>query len=381
MNKSDTISILYATAITLSLIYAPQPLTPLLANYFNIKPDNAAFIISLTLLPMAIAPAIYGYFLEKISPKKILIFSMFMCGILQFISTLSNDFYVFLTLRLLQSLFFPAILTTLLTILTRLSTADIQKNSSLYVSATIIGGLIGRIVGSYLTGISSWQTSFNIFAILMVLGGFWLFGIEDIKKTSTSKITFKSVFPFLKDRRYIWLLSSVFIMFFSFQTILSFLPFFLVDSNPLITESQIGFIYIGYLAGIVVSLFATKTTRIMHSKPNAISLGLVVFGIGVLIVLSEDFYIILLGMFILCAGSFTAHSILTALMNSISEGKKGITNGLYLTFYYTGGVLGSFIPSFFYHYFGWWFVCLFTSIILFLNAFLFLRYKYIYLKA
>ncbi|MDR1615018.1 MAG: MFS transporter, partial [Campylobacteraceae bacterium] len=30
-----------------------------------------------------------------------------------------------------------------------------------------------------------------------------------------------------------------------------------------------------------------------------------------------------------------------------------ITNGLYLSFYYAGGTLGSFLPGFFYQYFGW----------------------------
>lgn len=380
MNLNSIFCVLYSTLMTLSLIYAPQPLTPLLGQYFDLNVHTASLIVSLTLLPMAIAPAVYGYFLEKFSSKKILVTSMFASSILQVISTLSSDFSVFLSLRLLQSIFFPAILTTSLTILTRQGSKNIQKNSSLYVSATITGGLIGRVLGSYFADIYSWQISFNVFAILMFFGAIWALLIKDTQESHSSKITIKEMLPFLKDKRYIWVLISVFVMFFSFQSILSILPFFLIDTHPSISESQIGFIYIGYVIGIVVSLFATKTTLVLRSKSNAISLGLGVFGIGVLIMLEDNFYILLFGMFVLCAGSFTSHSILTALINSISTGKKGIVNGLYLTFYYTGGVLGSFIPSLFYDSFGWGFTCVFISIILFANSFSVFKHKRLYLE-
>lgn len=378
MNLNSIFCVLYATLMTLSLMYAPQPLTPLLGQYFDISVHSASLIVSLTLLPLAIAPAVYGYFLEKFSSKKILVASMFASSIFQLISTFSSDFSVFLTLRLLQSIFFPAILTTSLTILTRLGGKNVQKNSSLYVSATITGGLIGRVIGSYFADIYSWQTSFNVFAVLMFIGGIWALFIKDTKESASSKITLKEMLPFLKDKRYIWVLISVFVMFFSFQSMLSILPFFLTDTHPDISESQIGFIYIGYLIGIVVSLFATKTTLILGSKSNAICLGLGVFGIGVLIMLENNFYVLLLGMFVLCAGSFTSHSILTALINSISTGKKGIVNGLYLTFYYTGGVLGSFIPTIFYDNFGWGFTCLLIAILLFANSFSVFKHKKLY---
>ncbi|PAF41728.1 MFS transporter [Helicobacter sp. 11S03491-1] len=380
MNLNSILCVLYATIITLSLVYAPQPLAPLLGDYFHISAHNASSIISLTLLPMAFAPTLYGYLLEKFSPKKILILSMFSCGILQFLSTMSDVFYIFLFLRGLQSLFFPAILTTLLTILTRLNATNIQKNTSLYVSATITGGLIGRVLGSYLTNLFSWQISFNFFAILMILGGFWALRIRDTNQGNLSKITLKEILPFFKDKSYVWILVSVFIMFFSFQAILCVLPFFLVDTNPNIGESQIGFVYIGYLIGIVVSLFASKTTLIFHSKSNAVCFSFLVFGIGILIMIINHMYMLLLGMFVLCAGSFSAHSILSALINSISKNKKGIVNGLYLTFYYSGGVLGSFVPIFFYDQFGWSFICIFIAMLLFLNSFLFFKHKQLYRK-
>lgn len=381
MKINSTLCLLYATLITLSLIYAPQPLGPLLGDYFHLEAHKAVLIISLTLLPMALAPSLYGYFLEKFSAKKILFFSLLFCSILQILSSFAKNFEMFLFLRLLQSLFFPSILTTLLTMLTKNKQENIQKYASLYVSATITGGLVGRILASFFTSIWNWQTAFIIFGILMLIGSIWSLSIkEDNTIELNQKLSFKDFTPFLKNKAYFWLLLSVFVMFFSLQSILNVMPFFLVDTTPSITQNQIGILYFGYLIGIIVSLFAYKITAFFHSRVSSIAFGFIVSGIGVLLMLDNNFLIMLLAMFILCAGSFTCHSILTALINSISNAKKGLVNGMYLTFYYTGGVIGSFLPSIFYIHFGWYFVCIFTSALLFINAWLFFRQKSLYIK-
>ncbi|MCD8567871.1 MAG: hypothetical protein LRY50_05830 [Geovibrio sp.] len=59
------------------------------------------------------------------------------------------------------------------------------------------------------------------------------------------------------------------------------------------------------------------------------------------------------GMFLFCCGMFLAHSVASGYVNKIAEDKKGITNGLYVSFYYGGGTFGSFLPGFVYSRFGW----------------------------
>lgn len=76
MDKKAVISIVYIAIATLSSVYIPQPLLPLLAEEFHTSTQSASAIISITLLPMAFAPLFYGYFLENNQPKLILALSL-----------------------------------------------------------------------------------------------------------------------------------------------------------------------------------------------------------------------------------------------------------------------------------------------------------------
>ena len=66
MNKNLLI-IIYGLIVTMSIMYATQPLQPLLAKEFNITVIEASQFTAVILLLMAIAPIVYGYILEKVN--------------------------------------------------------------------------------------------------------------------------------------------------------------------------------------------------------------------------------------------------------------------------------------------------------------------------
>jgi YNFM family putative membrane transporter len=51
---------------------------------------------------------------------------------------------------------------------------------------------------------------------------------------------------------------------------------------------------------------------------------------------------------------FLVHSTASGLVNRMAgNAHKGLTNGLYVAFYYAGGSVGSYVPGIIYRYFGW----------------------------
>lgn len=107
--KMLKILIIFCATLTLSIVYAPQPIAPLLSNYFHVNLHQISWIISVTLIPLAIAPLVYGYLLEIFSLKKILVVSLFLCSIFGIIGNLNDNFYFFLFLRFLQALCIPVV--------------------------------------------------------------------------------------------------------------------------------------------------------------------------------------------------------------------------------------------------------------------------------
>ena len=50
---------------------------------------------------------------------------------------------------------------------------------------------------------------------------------------------------------------------------------------------------------------------------------------------------------------FTVHSVLSGYVNHLARRRKGVVNGLYVSLYYAGGTLGSYLPVVIYEARGW----------------------------
>ncbi|WP_295739945.1 MFS transporter [uncultured Helicobacter sp.] len=371
MDIKTKVSVIYIAIITLSSVYIPQPILPLLALEFNTTAQNASAITSITLLPMAFAPLFYGYFLENHQPKLILSLSLFIAGIFQILLAWCESLETFLLLRFIQSLFFPAILTTLLTILTRSQSGSLQFNVSIYIASTIAGGLIGRMGGAYLTELFSWQICFILLGVSLTLGGIFSLSWIANQASKLTQFTFSQILPLLGNKTSLVVLGSVFVMFFSFQAVLNTLPFYAKEMFPHISQNELGRLYLGYSIGIVVSLLANPIIKLCGGREKTIFLSLNLFALGLCVFLLHSLMWIYVGMFVMCFGSFIAHSVLNALNNSLNPKYKAASSGLYLGFYYTGGTLGSYLSSFIFELFGWQMLIISLAITLSLTSFVF----------
>lgn len=371
MDTKTKVSVVYIAIITLSSVYIPQPILPLLALEFNTTAQNASAITSITLLPMAFAPLFYGYFLENHQPKLILSLSLFVAGIFQILLAWCESLETFLLLRFIQSLFFPAILTTLLTILTRSQSGSLQFNVSIYIASTIAGGLIGRMGGAYLTELFSWQICFILLGVSLTLGGIFSLSWIANQASKLTQFTFSQILPLLGNKTSLVVLGSVFVMFFSFQAVLNTLPFYAKEMFPHISQNELGRLYLGYSIGIIVSLLANPIIKLCGGREKTIFLSLNLFALGLCVFLLHSLMWIYVGMFVMCFGSFIAHSVLNALNNSLNPKYKAASSGLYLSFYYTGGTLGSYLSSFVFELFGWQMLIISLAITLSLTSFVF----------
>ena len=58
--------------ICFCVLYAPQPMLSELADRFMVSKPEAGLLVSVTLIPLAIAPLSYGIFLKQLSALTIL---------------------------------------------------------------------------------------------------------------------------------------------------------------------------------------------------------------------------------------------------------------------------------------------------------------------
>jgi YNFM family putative membrane transporter len=347
-------SIYFATAVTFCSLYAAQPIQPLFQTEFNLSAFQAILFTTLMMAPLGVAPLFYGFVLEAIPARAMARWALFLLGVLEILFSLSENYVTLLVIRTVQGLMIPAILTSIMSYISYSSGDDkVQHAIATYIGATIAGGFLGRLLSGLFTDLFGWRFFFFLLGLLLILCSYLLRNmVRDVKLTYV-RPGLRDLMSILRRPLFVWLYCSIFCLFFVFAAMMNFLPFELKQIKPGIGETSIGFLYLGYCMGIIVSLNSKRLITFFGGEVNAIQGGIVVFALGASLFFIESYGVMLLSMFVFCAGLFTAHSLLSGFLSTLAKDNKAIANGLYICFYYTGGTLGSLLPGVVYDNWGW----------------------------
>lgn len=348
--------VLTAAALNVFVLYAPQPLLPLFGSLYSVNEPTAGLIMTATMLPLAIAPLSYGYLLGHVQALGLLRVSLLLLMILTGVTGLVQNFPQMLLIRFMQGMIIPASLTAVMAFLAQpeIKGRNLQRSMSLYVTATISGGFLGRFLAGVSSAFINWQTFFYILAALLALC-FYMVGPQKTVKSSTRKQTsvggqrasLKAVLPCVPVYLAIFLLFSV------FCGTLNYLPFRTIELAGSRSEVLAGMMYCGYITGIITSMNARKLIHIAGSKAWLMVGGYLLFIVSLLCMLIPSTLTLFIMLFPFCGTMFLVHSVATAVVNSRVEGNRGVASALYVSSYYCGGVVGSYFPGFVYNGLGW----------------------------
>jgi MFS transporter, YNFM family, putative membrane transport protein len=344
----------YCTILVMAALYAPQPLLPVLSAVFQVGEARASLLITVTLLPLAVAPIAYGFLLQRVSAKRLLMVSIWVLAISQAAVFLVDRFDLFLVLRLIQGLAIPAMLTGLMTYVgASAGPGRIPQVMAMYVASTVMGGFLGRALSGAISAGFGWRWSFLAFAMATVLGALLLQRLKSDPAVSFQRVDPGAALAVLRRPEFLRLYGVVFCAFGAFASLLNFLPFRLTELGLGLSERGIGLMYSGYLMGVVVSLVSLHLATRIGGAMNTMLVGVVVLMSALVFFAMGSLWVIFAGMFVLCAGMFLIHSLAPGVLNQRTGEQRGVVNGLYIAFYYAGGTTGSFLPGFIYHGFGW----------------------------
>lgn len=354
MDQTELKRLLFTTFVAFCALYAPQPILPRLALEFAISPSDASLLISATLIPLGLAPIFYGYLIEAVPARLLLLGALSILIVGQLMFAVAESYGVLLTARILQGLSFPAVFTAIMTYCSTTATPDTLKRViGYYIATTIFGGFAGRLISGMLASTVGWR--FTFFALAMALSITWvlLYQQRGYSKINFAKLDIKSIKVVLHQARYRNGLLTIFFIFFTFASMLNALPFHLRDIEPGISDFTISLVYAGYLIGVIVTLKSASLSRIFGSEIRVVQSGIVIFSLATAGFSISNTYSSIILMFAFAAGMFMVHSILSGHLNHLSPKHKGVVNGLYISFYYAGGAIGSWLPTVIYKYAGW----------------------------
>ena len=366
MGIRNTFIVVYCTVVGFAVLYATQPLLPLLAAQWGRPVGDTALLTTATMVPLALGPLLYGYVLERVSTKHMLTAGFSVLTLAQFAISLGPGYPVFFVLRTIEGTMLPAIFTALMTYSSSAGGHDrTRRNITVYIAATIAGGYSGRVLSGIITDLAGWQAAFLFWAVAALLATLLTTRLASDPRLRLGKVHLAEIRALARRPVYAEGLGSAFLLFFVFAAMLNFLPFHMRDNDPAISQSEIALVYTGYLIGVAISLASLRLVRLFGGERRTLVAGSLVYLAGTAAFALPGNGFAYLSMLLFAAGMFTLHSVLSAFLNHLETERKGLINGLYVSAYYTGGALGSYLPGFLYLEFGW------TAFVAFLMASLF----------
>jgi MFS transporter, YNFM family, putative membrane transport protein len=338
--------ILFTTVLAFSVLYAPQPLLPMLAQDLGVSEAAASLLITVTLLPLSVAPILYGYLLESVTARRVLIASCALLALTALGLAAGPGYSGFLAVRFLQGLLLPAVLTALMTYVAASTPPErVGRAMAVYVASTVFGGFAGRAFSGLVSQAAGWQTTFFLLGLLLLLATALLLRLKGDPPSRFSRVRPSAVREVLKTQGMVRAYAIIFCAFFVFAALLNFLPFRLVALDAQLGPGTIALLYTGYLMGIVVSLVSGRVVALLGSERAVVALGLALLLAATLLFQTGSIPFVFANMFLLCAGMFFVHSVLPGYVNRLQPARPGVVNGLYVAAYYAGGSAGSFLPA------------------------------------
>lgn len=340
------VSLGMASTYIFSVMYAFQPLLPILTNEFDISITYASLSMSAMTVGLILGLLVIGFLSDRYGREKFVKFSILFVALPFFILPSVQDFIWIVILRFLQGFMLAGVAAVALAYIGEEIHPKFRgMATALYISFNSVGGMIGRVITGTLTENHSW-----IFAIyvLAILGLITFIIVISLLPPSTnfraSQVTMtqdmKGLLIHLKNRRLVLLFMFGLILQVSFTSVWTYLPFYLQSSPYNWRLQDISLVYVTYGFGIVgaplAGYLATKY-GLVHIRTS----GIVFLIIGILLTLVPTTIGIVLGMCVICLGFFVAHSSMATSVNMEAQHHKSGASSLYLVSYYIGVAIGS----------------------------------------
>jgi YNFM family putative membrane transporter len=336
-------------------IYVTQPVLPVLQEAFNADMVLVSFSVSAVILGIALSNLPFGFLADRLPIHPIILSGGVAVAFGGLVCSATGDIRVLIGARFLQGLFIPALTTCVAAYLAKTLPAErLNVVMGSYVSATVLGGLGGRLLGGWIHRPLSWRYA------LVAASGFILMAAITAYRGLPRKPPAPAGEPeapvgfFALLRR--WELLRLFLCaggsFAIFSSVFNYLPYRLTAPPFGLSTEMITLVYLVYIVGIFMGPVAGTVSNRFGGGATLIG-GAAVLGGALAMILLSSLVSVVVGLVGVCAGFFTIHAAAVGAVNRKLTRGQGRANALYVLFYYAGGWLGITGTGFAYRFGGW----------------------------
>jgi predicted MFS family arabinose efflux permease len=363
MSSVATVAIMLAGIAAFLNLYATQPLLPMFLRIFSASKAAVGMTVSAATIGVALSAPFCGLIAERAGRKRVIVTATLLLAVPTFLASTSTTLAMLIFWRFLQGVVMPGIFGVAIAyIAEEWPPRQVASAMSLYVSATVLGGFLGRIIIGYpathriIASIApSWRHGFFAIAACDLLFGLaiarWL--PRDRKSGASPARADGAMLRHLRNPRLLATYVVGFNVLFSLVAVFTYITFHLAAPPYRLTAAQLSTLFVVYLAGLVVTPLAGIGIGRAGSRPVLIA-AVTASMIGVLMTLFHSLPLILLGLVLCSSGVFVCQSAATSYIGvAAPAGGRASAAGLYVACYYTGGTVAGVLPGYLWRFGGW----------------------------
>jgi len=386
-SAAATVAIMAAGVAAFLNLYATQPLLPMLVRVFSAQEIGirmalgasaaklqagiilrtlglaaVGMTVSAATIGVALSAPFCGLIAERIGRKRVIVSATFLLAIPTFLAATAPSLPVLIFWRFLQGLVMPGIFAVAIAYISEeWPAAKVASAMSLYVSATVLGGFLGRMVPGYaathriVAAIHpGWRLGFLIIGVCDLLFGVviarWL--PRDRKAAPQTRMS-QGMLQHFRNPRLIATYAIGFNVLFSLVAIFTYITFHLAAPPYALTPAQLSSLFVVYLVGLIVTPVAGLGIGRFGSRP-VLMIAILVSMVGAALTLLHSIPLIIAGLVLCSSGVFVCQSAATSyIQTAAAAGMRASAAGLYVACYYIGGSVSGVVPGFFWRFGGW----------------------------
>jgi predicted MFS family arabinose efflux permease len=354
--SARTAAVVFAGFCAFLTLFAPQPLLPMLAAAFGVSAGTASLVLTVSTVAVAAAAPFAGAIADRLGRKRVIVPAAFLLALPTLLAATSASLGQLLFWRFWQGIFTPGIFAVTIAYINEEWLEGTGAAMSAYVAGTVLGGFSGRMVAALAAAHFGWRWAFAALGTLNALGAIaiWLWLPRDRRAASRPAKTnpAPAMLRHLKTPRLAATYAVGFCVLFTMMATFTYVNFYLAAPPFLLSTAALGLLFSVYLVGAFLTPLAG---RLIDTLGNRFALALAFTGgiAGISLTLIAHLPAVVAGLALCCTSVFIAHSAASSYIGVVAREARAVAVGLYVSFYYAGGSVGSALPGWFWSRGGW----------------------------
>lgn len=339
--RRAAVAMFAAGVSTFVLLYATQPLLPLLAHDFRVTPADSSLTLALSTATLALALLPAGWLSDVWGRTRVMSLALFASSALGLAAAAAPSFGVLLVLRALEGVALAGVPAVGMAYLAEeIHPMSLGSSIGLYIGGNALGGMSGRLIAGALADRGDWRLALLGVSLLSLVCAVLFTRLappscHQVRSRFAPRAAVDSLRVHLRDPGQLRLEVIAALLMGTFVAVYNGIGFRLQAPPYGLGEAAIAAIFLVYPLGSLSSALAGRLAdRIGRRRVLPIGVLIAVGGVGVTAL--RPLVLVVAGIALLTVGFFAAHSVASSWVGRRAQTAQAQASALYLLAYYAG---------------------------------------------